>query len=115
MQRLEMFQDVVINQVVARRIAECRLRNFVREGNSQPRKRDVALIPHGYGSFAVAAHGHMAVVVNGGHALISAVKLGPASDVFGVAVRERGADQDALLLSSPVEAVAGKRGQARAA
>ena len=61
------------------------------------RKGDVALVPHGHRRFAKAVHGDVAVIVDGGHAFVAAVVLGPAGHVFLAAVGEsRGHDE--LLL-----------------
>ena len=82
MQRFQVLQDRVVNVVVPRRILEHGLLELVRIGNSQPRKRDVALIPDGHRGFAVAVHGHVAVIVDGGYAFVAAVILGPARHVL---------------------------------
>src|SRR5579859_1696333 len=86
MQDLEMFQNVVVNGVVAWRFGEHHLLQPVGEGNAQSRKCDVALIPHGDRSLAISAHDDVAAVVDTGHALVSTVEFGPASDVRSVPI-----------------------------
>ena len=48
----------------------------------------MALVPHGHRRFAKAVHDDVAIIVDGGHAFVAAVVLGPARHVFLAAVRE---------------------------
>ena len=97
MEHLEVFQNVVVDVIVPRRILVNVGADVVGIGNAQAREGDVTLVPDRDRGLAVAMHLHVPFLIHSRHTLISALILRPARDVLAVAVGEKGRDNELLL------------------